>query len=340
MKVLKQFERELSSERTNPFAKWRRVPLETHASDYKEFQLARGTTEKQANLVYTRITRILHNCGVKLVEDLSVSKVVTTVDQFRKQPRSPTRKAETYPSISNQTKCFYAKAIKQLTAWMLREGRIESDPLVHLQMSWNVQIDIRHARRSLSDEEILLLDDAAETSSQSVEGMTGPQRAFLYRVAQATGLRKNELDSLTASSFRFDDPPRIVVEAAFSKHREQDIVFIRPDMIEPLKERVSLLQPGEPLFPLLAQRKASKMIEADLTAAGIPYQDEQGRFADFHSLRHRFVTKAWETGESAPTVMGLARHKDIKTTLKYTHADTSAQLRAIQAMKPPQRNPE
>jgi hypothetical protein len=32
------------------------------------------------------------------------------------------------------------------------------------------------------------------------------------------------------------------------------------------------------------------MLRIDLGAAGIPYQDESGRFADFHSLRHTFIT--------------------------------------------------
>jgi integrase len=77
-----------------------------------------------------------------------------------------------------------------------------------------------------------------------------------------------------------------------------------------------------------------------LAAAEIPYQDERGRYADFHSLRHRFLTKAWETGDAAPTVMALAQHKDLKTTMRYTHADTSAQLTAIQKMNPASGNRE
>ncbi|WP_419190131.1 hypothetical protein [Stieleria marina] len=47
------------------------------------------------------------------------------------------------------------------------------DPLVHLPM-WNVQVDIRHPRRSLNDEEFLLLVPAAANSTKCIEGMTGP----------------------------------------------------------------------------------------------------------------------------------------------------------------------
>lgn len=335
-KALKEFEQELALDRKDPFSKWRRIPLTQHANDYHEFQLAKGTTQKQADQVRSRITRVLLKAGIKLTTDLTVSKVVTTIDRLRKQPQSPKRKEETYPPINNQTKCFYAKAMKQLTSWMLREGRIERDPLVHLPM-WNVQVDVRHPRRSLNDEEFSLLERAAIKSGKLIEGMTGLQRAFLYRMARTTGLRRGELASLTEASFLLDEPPRLIVSAAYSKHREADTVFLHPEMVETIKVEVSSLQPGEPLFPLLAQRKTADMIKEDLEAAGLPYQDEIGEFADFHALRHTFVTKAWDSGADAPTVMKLARHKDIKTTMRYTHQDESAQLAAIRAMKPPKK---
>jgi hypothetical protein len=55
------------------------------------------------------------------------------------------------------------------------------------------------------------------------------------------------------------------------------------------------------------------------------------------ALRHTFVTKAWETKAAANVVMNLARHKDITTTLRYTHKDQQAQIQAINAMTPPKK---
>ena len=77
-----------------------------------------------------------------------------------------------------------------------------------------------------------MLEFAAENSCKTVEGMSGAERAFLYRMARKTGLRKSELASLTSKSFHFDSTPRLIVEAAYSKHREEDIVFIHPDLLE------------------------------------------------------------------------------------------------------------
>ena len=41
----------------------------------------------------------------------------------------------------------------------------------------------------------------------------------------------------------------------------------------------------------LSQRKqAAEMFQVDLEAAGLPYRDDAGLVADFHSLRHTFIT--------------------------------------------------
>ena len=74
----------------------------------------------------------------------------------------------------------------------------QHDPLLHVPMR-KVDTDIRHDRRALTDdEEFLKLVEAARKSAKSVEGMTGPERSFLYTMARMTGLRRSELASLTA----------------------------------------------------------------------------------------------------------------------------------------------
>ena len=71
------------------------------------------------------------------------------------------------------------------------------------------------------------------------------------------------------------------------------------------------------------------MMQVDLEAAGIPYQDADGLYADFHALRHSFITRAWESGETPEVVMALARHRSLQMTMRYTHVDRSAQVRAV-----------
>ena len=54
----------------------------------------------------------------------------------------------------------------------------------------------------------------------------------------------------------------------------------------------------------------------DLKAAGIPYADALGRFADFHSLRKTLCTNLARAGVPRRTAMSVMRHSDSKLTDK------------------------
>ncbi len=60
-----------------------------------------------------------------------------------------------------------------------------------------------------------------------------------------------------------------------------------------------------------------------LEAAGIPYVDDKGEFADFHALRNTLATMLTLAGVSQRVVMELMRHSDMRLTAKvYTDAGT------------------
>lgn len=61
------------------------------------------------------------------------------------------------------------------------------------------------------------------------------------------------------------------------------------------------------------------MIRFDLEAAGIEYRTPDGKFKDWHALRHAFITRAWRSDAKANVVKDLARHSDIRQTLAYSH---------------------
>ena len=167
--------------------------------------------------------------------------------------------------------------------------------------------------------------------------MIGAERSFLYTVARMTGLRRSELASLTAASFVLGGDSFVIVEAAYSKHRERDVLPLHLDLVPLIREQLRHLHNGDPLFPFLEQRKTAKMMQFDLGAAGIPYRDADGWYADFHALRHSFITRAWESGETPDVVMSLARHRSLQMTMRYTHVDRSAQVRAVKTMRSPLR---
>jgi len=62
------------------------------------------------------------------------------------------------------------------------------------------------------------------------------------------------------------------------------------------------------------------MIRIDLTAADIDYEDNSGRFADFHALRHTFISNLARAGVHPRNAEALARHSTIDLRMNvYTH---------------------
>ena len=60
-------------------------------------------------------------------------------------------------------------------------------------------------------------------------------------------------------------------------------------------------------------------MKKDLERVGIPYENEDG-VADFHAAgRHTHITELLRNRATLPEAKELARHSDIKMTMKYTH---------------------
>src|SRR5262249_5159275 len=68
--------------------------------------------------------------------------------------------------------------------------------------------------------------------------------------------------------------------------------------------------------------KAAEMLRGDLEAAGIPYATagpDGLLFADFHSLRHSYLTLGGRAGIDLRTLQELAGHSSSKLTERYSH---------------------
>jgi len=169
-----------------------------------------------------RLRRITDGCKFKNWSDISASRV----QQYLAEQRSGDE------GISAQTFNFYLQAIKQFAKWMVSDRRATESPVGHLR-GLNVRTDRRHDRRALEPDEIRRLLEATRAAPERF-GMTGCERALLYRLAIETGLRVGELRSLTVSSFDFDRL-MVTVEAAYSKHRRKDQLPLRPDTTAELK---------------------------------------------------------------------------------------------------------
>jgi len=291
------------------YAEHRTRSLAEHLDDFKSNLLSKGTTAQHGQLTGNRIGAILDGCRFVFIADISASKVLRYLAGRRRA------------GLSIKSSNDYLQAIKQFSRWLVADRRMPDNPLAYLS-GLNVKTDRRHDRRALNAEEIeRLIKTTAEGKKH--HKMTGRERAMLYVLALNTGLRANEIASLTWQSFKLDCPaPSVSVLAAFSKHRRDDILPLRGDLAEQFKRWGSERKESseDKVFPNFNKRKGADMLKMDLEVAGIPYKDGAGRYADFHALRHTFVTNLYKSGVSPKVIQSLARHSTFALTMDtYTH---------------------
>ena len=214
---------------------------------------------------------------------------------------------------SAQTANHHRAAIRAFLRWCFDKGRIREVPMKGVE-SFNVEEDLRHVRRSLTDDELACLIAYAEAGPDRW-GMPGPLRAMAYRVAAATGFRVEELRSLIPESFRLDSVrPRVYLKASSTKNRKPADQPIARTVAEILRHWLQDKPPGQSVFPL--HHETAKAIMADLDACGIPYETKDG-VADFHSLRAYYVSALIRSGRTIKEVQQLARHAKPETTLNH-----------------------
>jgi integrase len=288
-----------------------------------------------------RITFVASEIGAAYIKDLQPSVALQAIKGLRDAGRGL------------ETCNAYIRAVKGFSRWLWREGRAVNDSLVGLAYL-NVAVEEpRHPRREVSPEELDYLLAFVERSV-SHHKLSGPDRATLYRVALGTGYRAGEIRSLTPDSFDLrSDPPTITVEAPSSKHRRRDVQPIRRDLAEQLERWLEDRPRDEKVFRRMPCGIA-KTLRSDLDAARatwisesttdverqrreasqfLRYKNEAGEFADFHALRHTYVSCVVASGASIKTAMTLSRHSTPKLTLcRYAHARLHDLTAAVESM--------
>ena len=174
------------------YAEHRKQPLSEHIADWEKSMTDKGGTAKHAKQSAQRVRAVFDGCRFAFWPGISASKVQSWLSDLRKD------------GVSIQTSNYYRQACQGFCAWTVRDGRASENPLAHLS-SGNAQTDRRHVRRALVADELRQLLATTRTEPERF-GMDGPGRAWLFRLACETGLRANELRSLTPASFDLDSP--------------------------------------------------------------------------------------------------------------------------------------
>ena len=105
---------------------------------------------------------------------------------------------------------------------------------------------------------------------------------MIYRLLLGTGLRSTELSLLTPSQIDFKRN-RLTIEAVKTKNRKADVLPMREDLVQAVKEWVELhgIQPHERIF-LFDNYLICRVLYMDLKAAGIERVGADGRSIDIH----------------------------------------------------------
>ncbi len=301
-------------------------PLTDHLAEFEAALGAKGQTGMYVKTTAARVRAILDGCHFTKWSDIAPGKVEAYLAEQRKPG------GEDDPGMSIRTCNGYIGAFKQFCKWMVSERRASESPVAFVKRM-NAQTDRRIVRRALTVEECRKLLDAAR-KGKPYAGLTGADRDMLYRLALESGLRWNELRTLTAGSFALDaTTPTVTVKAGYSKHRREDTLPLRPETTELLRDYLATKLPAAQAFPMPDRNVGGSMVEEDLAVAGIEAKDAAGRVVDFHALRHTFITNLCNGGVHPKTAQSLARHSSIVLTMDhYTHLTLASQTNALDAL--------
>ncbi len=285
--------------------------------------VARKAKPKHLTAVLRDVRLVLSGCRLKTVADLRAADLAVRVESF---VWSLTEGDE---PVSAPTAAYTGKHAKQFTRWMWRKRKVlAADPLAGVDLPSQAVVN---KRRALTAEELAKLIQAAADSPDVFRGMTGPERSVLYSLAVTTGFRVAELAALTAASFDLDaDPPAVFLPGAHTKNSKDARLPVASGVARQVAPLLTRRRSG-PVFPGTWWERAADMLRDDLTAAGIKGVTADGA-ADFHSLRHTFITLV---GQSSPlkVLQDLARHSTpILTVGRYSHAELSEKAAAVDAI--------
>jgi integrase len=322
----------------NPLVKWGIVKdantgktLKAHIDDWKQHLEAKNNTEDHIQLITGRVRRVMDACKFVSWSDIDGHAVEQHLAGLRDDKPAKKKGEQPKPGISAQTYCFYVKNLKQFGKWMVRNRRAILNPFDNLEVV-NTDTDRRHDRRALTADERAKLLTTTTTGPVRL-GMAGIDRYWLYRLALETGLRADELRSLTVSSFDLE-ARTVTVKAGYSKRRREDVLPIGVGLCDELRGFLGGKMPSVNVFATMPSvDRISDMIQADLEAAGVAYVKD-GLYADFHALRHSFVTGIVKSGASVKEAQTLARHSTPVLTLqRYTHIMLNDTRKVIDRME-------
>jgi integrase len=318
-------------------------PLEAHLDAY-----AKSLTARAVSPAYLANT-------LRALRRLAGELTITSLKGFTRAAVEPWFARAIAAGMGARTRNHYRDAATRFLNWCAETGRIPGHDLNRLPKA-DENADPRRKRRALTEAELARLLAVARTrpldevrtvrrgpnKGQLLAAVrpevvaeleeVGRERVLIYRTLVLTGLRVNELRTLTVARLDLTPGAELIrLEAKNEKNRAGSTIPLRGDLSEELRRWVAERQLAGPakLFAVTAGLRL--ILDRDLEAAGIPKRDGRGRTVDVHALRTTFGTMISTTGTAPRTAQAAMRHSDISLTMG-TYTDP-ALLDVRQAME-------
>ena len=317
--------------------------IESHLVDYESKMRAANRTGEHVRRTIGFVRKISEWAEFYIASDISADAVNSYAGKLKDDGRS------------SRTIQAHLTAIKGFTKWLSENHKLPRDPLSSVKKP-NPKADRRRERRMLLPEEWWRVK-AATKSGQVRYGVAGAERALLYETAIQSGLRSNELRSLTRGRLYFDaSPPYVTAKAGNTKNRKDARQYIQPELAAELRAHIATKAPKAPVFNLPHKANMAAMLRADLAEARKQWLKEaiedpqeyaqrkesdfltdvnhEGELIDFHALRH--TCGAWfaMTGAHPKVVQQVMRHQSITLTMDtYGHLCPGQEADAVVGMR-------
>ena len=135
------------------------------------------------------------------------------------------------------------------------------------------------------------------------------------------GLRPNEAKTLHWFDLVLGETGGLLrLHAAVNKNRKEQSLPLHQELAKALQQQKPANCKADDLVLVNGVPKM-KEFRQDLGKAGIPFLDERGHRMDYHALRTTFITRLSTMKVHPRLAMELARHSDMRLTMKtYTDA--------------------
>ena len=358
------------------------TPLEAHFAAYRAHQQAKGVVPRRVLDVQSQLRRMTRDCSFVRLVDLDAERLERWLaDQQREGMGAGTRNEYRGAFVGFCNWCLKTKRLTVNPFTQVPKADVKADRRRHRRAMteaelvrlltvarWRPLADYgRDTQRKQRDADAattgrkgswtyatLTLDTLDACLTTARERLTkqpelvarlevlGRERELIYKTLVLTGLRLNELRSLSVGQLDLDGPlPRLTLDAAAEKNREGNSLPIRRDLADDLGQWLELkrqtasgaatrsgdrpevlrfarplansLPTDAPLFDV--PRGMIRILDRDLQAAGIAKRDERGRTLDVHALRHTFGTLLSKGGVAPRTAQAAMRHSTINLTM-------------------------